>query len=764
MNPAILTLPLLLLMQVGETPSPPKLKAQLHAAHASVAPGGTTELAFELEISSPWHVYHPILLGPGLPTTLTFDAPAGVTVGPVRFPVPALGTSLGAEFLGYEHRVVLLAPLTLDNTIKTGTSLAIKANLSALACTDTGCVPVTASATLDLKTSSAAGPDANGELFKKARAALPPPLAKAPYLKGSRALASHTQVPVLGSGELLVVARIEPQHHIQARDPGVEGLIPTRLFIEPIDGIELGKIKWPAAHVRDMKYLGKVREYNGEAVIRVPFTVTDAQFKPGPVSIRLLLQYQTCTDAGACYPPETAEAFVTFDVVAKGSPAVLAQTGVSPARPAAQAGAAEPATTQTPSGGANPSLLLVFLGAFLGGVILNIMPCVLPVISLKIFGFMQQAGEDRGRVFRMGLVYALGIMGSFLVVAIIMVVLSAPWGGLMQYPTFVIVFCGVILALALSLFGVFEIQLPGKAMDAADAAGRREGYGGAFLNGVLATALATPCTAPVLGWALGVLSQLPPMVMGAGILTVGLGLAAPYVLLTAFPTWLRFMPKPGAWMVTFKQIMGFVLLATMVWLLSILIELVETPEFLGTLAFLCGVAMASWLLGRLSLNASAKRFTATWGGVVALLLAGWFGGFAIFSGSWKQIPWQTWEPGSPQQLAAEGYTVYVDYTAVWCLTCLSNKRLVLETDAVREKLSELNIVPLKADFTKKDPDIQKDLRKYGRAGVPLNIVVPAGRPNDVIVLPELLTQKLVIDALEKAGPSLQQPELELKQP
>ncbi|MCH9020831.1 MAG: hypothetical protein IIA73_10770 [Proteobacteria bacterium] len=385
-----------------------------------------------------------------------------------------LRADLGAEFLGYEHHVVLLAPVTIDETIKTGTSLAIKATLSALACTDSGCVPVSASATLNLETSSAAGPEANGKLFEKARAALPPPLAEAPYLKGSRALASHTKIPVKGSGELLVVARIEPLHHIQARDPGVEGLIPTRLFIEPVDGIEFGKIKWPEAHVREMEYFGKVREYNGEAVFRVPFTVTDAKFQPGPVKVRLLLHYQCCTDAGACYPPETAEAFVTFDVVAEGSPAVLAQTGVSPTGPLAQAGAAEPSTTPTPSGGANPSLLLVFLGAFLGGVILNIMPCVLPVISLKIFGFMQQAGEDRGRVFRMGLVYALGIMGSFLVVAIIMVVLSAPWGALMQYPMFVIVFSGVILALALSLFGVFEIQLPGKAMDAADAAGRRE--------------------------------------------------------------------------------------------------------------------------------------------------------------------------------------------------------------------------------------------------------------------------------------------------
>ena len=243
MNPAILTLPLVLLMQVGETPAPPQLQAQLHAAHASVAPGGTTELAFELDISSPWHVYHPILLGPGLPTRLTFDAPAGVTVGPVRFPVPELGTSLGAEFLGYEHHVVLLAPVTIDETIKTGTSLAIKATLSALACTDSGCVPVSASATLNLETSSAAGPEANGKLFEKARAALPPPLAEAPYLKGSRALASHTKIPVKGSGELLVVARIEPLHHIQARDPGVEGLIPTRLFIEAIDGIEFGKIQ-----------------------------------------------------------------------------------------------------------------------------------------------------------------------------------------------------------------------------------------------------------------------------------------------------------------------------------------------------------------------------------------------------------------------------------------------------------------------------------------------------------------------------------------
>lgn len=756
-----------LLFQTGQTGpvAPPRLGVKLFAAHESVAPGGQTELALELEIQPGWHIYHPIILDTGDAPRIAFDLPPGVTVGELRYPAPTLAESRGMEYFEYTGRLAVLINLKLDANaagIRPGEPLKISVQVSALACTDQSCVPTRGEATLSLPVTAEPGKPANEKLFTEARAALPPPLAEARFLKGSELRVSHEKIPVGGKAVLAAVFRVQAEHHIQDRNPLTPDFIPSRLFIEPRDGFEFGEQVWPLAKTRDVPGFGKVREQAGEFVVRVPLTITDKEFKPGPVALRVLFQYQCCTDSGQCYAMMMAEGLVRFEVVPAGA-AVTASNDPIFQMPAttgnkvgSQAGGppgSSPGGLQVAGTAAPPMLLWVLLLAFAGGAILNIMPCVLPVISLKIFGFMRQAGEDRGRIFRMGLVYALGIEFSFLVLALLMVYLKIPWGGLMQYPGYIIIMGAVVLAFALSLLGVFEIQLPGAAMDAANAAASREGYVGAFFNGLLATALATPCTAPLLGPALGFLAQLPPLTRSLGILTVGLGLAAPYLLLTAFPGWLRFLPKPGGWMVTFKQIMGFVLLATVVWLMSILVAMVKADEIAAVLAFFCAVGLACWLLGRLSLNAGFGRTVVTWAGAVAILLGGWFGGRAVFATEWGQIPWQEWKPGIADQLAAEGYTVYVDYTARWCLTCQTNKKLILETDAVRKKLKELKIVPIKADFTQYDPKIQAELAKHGRDGVPLNIVVPAGKPGQAIVLPEVLTQGLVLSALEQAGAS-----------
>ncbi|MCH7871518.1 MAG: thioredoxin family protein, partial [Planctomycetes bacterium] len=284
-------------------------------------------------------------------------------------------------------------------------------------------------------------------------------------------------------------------------------------------------------------------------------------------------------------------------------------------------------------------------------------------------------------------------------------------------------------------------------------AATREGFAGSFMNGIFATALATPCTAPILAPALGYLIQLPPLLMGAGIMTVGLGLAAPYVLLTAFPGWLRFLPKPGNWMVTFKQFMGFVLLGTVVWLMWILFDLVDKGRFFTTLSCFCAVGLACWIVGRLTLSASMRKYTITWGSALAVLAIGWFVPSRLLAKDPDAIQWRKWEPGIAKTLSEQGYTVYVDFTATWCLTCQANKTYVLETTDIRRKLQELNVVPIKADFTLKPPAIQEALNRHNRAGVPLNIIFPAGRPDDVIVLPALLTKSTVIEALDRAGKS-----------
>lgn len=761
MNFVALLIPLIALLQ----PTGPKFSAKLHAADESVQPGAKTELAVELNVEKGWHIYHPVILDTGAPTKIDFEAPGGITIGALRFPTPQLGEEAGLEYLALSGRVVVLAPVQVAADATPG-PITIRATVFALACKEL-CLPVQADVELKLNVSTEPPKPANAKLFKEGRDELPPALERAKYIEGSRLLVTRTKVPVGGSAELVAAIKVKAKHHIQDRDPGVEGNIPSRLFIEARDGIKFDKERetWPKPRIEKVPDVGNVREQAGEVVVRVPFVIDDEKFEPGPIRLGVLFQYQACKDGGECFLPTVAESAVEFEVVAASEPAVANTDPLVeklPPLPAAAAKAAAGAggtSSQTPL-----SMPLVFLFAFLGGVILNIMPCVLPVISLKIFGFVQQAGDDPRRIFRMGLVYGVGILASFAVIAVLMITAGIAWGGLMQRPAFLIGLSAVVFAFALSLLGVFEIQLPGKATDVASAAASKEGYAGAFLNGVMTTLLATPCVGPFLGTAIGVLAQLPPAVAGSGIMVVGVGLATPYVLLTAFPGWLRFLPKPGAWMITFKQIVGFILVLVVLWLLSILVKAVDSAQFLGTLGLLCAVGIACWLVGKITLSDSVARALTLWILALVVAIGGGLGSFALFNERESRIPWQEWQPGLAEKLTAEGYAVYVDYTASWCLTCQANKKLVLETDRIAREFKKLGIYPIKADFTKLNPEMHEEIRKHGRDGVPLNLIFPPGEPDQPLVLPEVLTPQVVLDALAKTPPSRTTPEFWSRQP
>ncbi len=752
---AIALLTLLAATPVQGFGAPPSFSARLLAAHEAVAPGGGTELAIEVTIEPDWHIYHRNPVSTGIPTTFDFELPPGFSVGEVRYPVPKMGEMSGIPYQGYGGKVVFLAPLSVDSSVEPGQAATIAVKVDALACMES-CIPVDAEAKLSLPVRAEQGPVANEELFAQARKRMPPPLEKAPQIASARVLLSQDKLRPDDSATLAVEIDIEPGWHIQARNPGVEGLIPSKLTIEPIDGLMFKDQVWPAPKEVEIPGVGKVRQYEGKLTIRTPVTLTDSKMPPGVRKLWVMFEYQACNEEGQCLAPVTAETSVPIVIASPDAevrriedPAFTA-AGASD-DPGTSVGGAAAKTVKV--SGAPRSPLIIFLFAFAGGALLNIMPCVLPVISLKIFGFMQQAGDDRGRILAMGLVYAGGILASFAILAAVMYSVGIAWGGMMQSPAFVIALSAVVLAFALSLFGVFEVQLPGAATSAMGEAASREGFGGAFLNGVLATALATPCTAPLLAPALGALAQLPGPVMVAGIMTVGVGLAAPYVLLTAFPGWLRFLPKPGNWMIAFKQFMGFVLMGTLVWLLWILYELVDKSVFFTALAFFCFLGLACWLIGRISLSDSTAKKAAVWTAVVAIVCVGWFGPAAMLAKDPDAIQWRVWSPGVAEKLAEEGYTVYVDYTATWCLTCQVNKQTALETDTVRRLIRDLNIVPLKADFTRKDPAIQADLERYERAGVPLNIILPAGKPDQAIVLPEVLTKGTVAAQLKLAGKS-----------
>ncbi len=419
--------------------------------------------------------------------------------------------------------------------------------------------------------------------------------------------------------------------------------------------------------------------------------------------------------------------------------------------------------------------LFYFGFAIIGGLILNFMPCVLPVISIKILSFVQQADEEPKRVRLLGLTFAAGIISAFMVLATIVLLVrqagqSVGWGFQFQYPGFVIVMCVIVLLLALSLFGLFYVSFSA-GQDKLDNLASKEGYPGTFFKGVLATTLSTPCTAPFLGTALGFAFAQPAWVVLGIFFASGLGMSLPYILLTLNPGWMKFMPKPGVWMEKFKESMGFILLATVIWLLNVLGSQIGTEGVMWTSFFLLTVALASWIVSRYTdLTSSNKRKTIVWSIASLVTLAG-FVSFIFLQPSvvlaldpsstsserkTEKVGETNWKPFSIEALDEAIHannTVFLDFTADWCLTCKLNEKAVLSTKEVESKFKELKVLTMKADWTRQDPAITKLLSKFNRSGVPLYVIFPAGKASDPIVLPEVITQSLVLEALDKAGAS-----------
>lgn len=406
------------------------------------------------------------------------------------------------------------------------------------------------------------------------------------------------------------------------------------------------------------------------------------------------------------------------------------------------------------------SLWLALFYGFLGGLILNLMPCVLPVISLKIFGFMKQAGEAPGKILAHGVAFMAGIFAWFLGLAILIIALRAggtevTWAFQFQNPWFNVVIGSVVFAFALNLFGVFEIVLPGRASTAMESAGSTGGLGGSFFQGIFATLLATPCTAPFLGTALGFAFSQSNVVILAMFASVAAGMALPYLLLSARPGWMKFLPKPGAWMEKLKQFMGFPLAATVLWILSILGGQKGIEGILWFGAFLLCLAFAGWLYGAFCGLLSSVRSR---GIAMALMAVSIFGGGWYFLGQKftqagvvqaDEIAWVPFSESKLQSLRDSGKTVFVDFTADWCITCKFNERVAINTPAVREALATTGIIPMKADWTNANPEITAALKRFGRVGVPFYVIYPATGQGEPITLPELLTESIVLEALKK---------------
>lgn len=401
--------------------------------------------------------------------------------------------------------------------------------------------------------------------------------------------------------------------------------------------------------------------------------------------------------------------------------------------------------------------------ALAGGLLLNLMPCVLPVLSVKVLALMRHAG-DRASVLRWhGIAYTAGVLASFAVVAGTLIGLRAGgtqigWGFQLQSPLFVTLLAYVLFVLALSLSGL--VLIGGGAVGLGHALAERPGYWGSFFAGALATVAATPCTAPFMGVAVGFALAQPPTTSLLVFEALGLGLALPYLAFTLVPSWRRLLPRPGPWMERLKQFLAFPLYATVAWLIWVVSYQAGSQGVAAVLAGLVLIAFAVWLhQSSRGLAAPWRRAAAT--AAVVVVLASIALGVVI-----EDVPLPraanapapagvSWEPFSPTRLAtlrAQGTPVFVNFTAAWCITCLVNERVALRSPTVVEAFARRGVVSLKADWTNRDAQIAEVLGSFGRSGVPLYLLYPSARPGQAdqagpTVLPQILSEGMIIDAI-----------------
>ena len=551
---------------------------------------------------------------------------------------------------------------------------------------------------------------------------------------------------------------------------------PTLIALEPTAGMawyQPEPAKAPTEKPSPVESWGPQRYHEELAVWTVPIEVA-ADAAPGSIKIAGKLAYHACEGEERCelHPigisftttldvgetPATGPTPVTLtqgtyeataDLAASSAPSLSAVGGI----PGLATGDLQ--IIEFGGGTGATSLPYVLLGALAGGLILNLMPCVLPVLGLKIMSFARQGGESRARVFSLNLVYVLGLLTVFMLLATLAALpqlglfsQGLNWGELNTFNWFKISMTVLVFAMALSFLGVWDIPLPGFVGGAkASELASREGFQGAFFKGMLTTVLATPCSGPFLGPVFGFTIGQGVMTIYLIFLFVGIGMALPYLIIGLNPRLVQWIPKPGAWMDTFKQFMGFVLLATVVYLFST----INSQYFIRTLALCVAVWFACWLGGSQSLGAPLSRRLAGW--VTGLGVAS-FVGIAAFTSLFERdhrLDWIDFSPTAIADAQANGQTVLLEFTANWCPTCQLNLYQALDIASVKGVVENNDVAAIKVDWTDRNPEIGTLVNSLKSKSIPLLAIFPADRPGEVILLRDLVTETQVLQALAQAG-------------
>jgi len=668
------------------------VKAELLADTNAIIPGKPFTIGLLLRMAPGWHSYWAFSGDAGLPTELKWKLPSGWKVGEIQWPIPLKTIDPGdIETYGYEDEVLLMQEITPSQKLDNST-IKLSAEANWLVC-EKICIPGSATPQLELPVSTTSQP-ANSEVFARYRRLLPQN-----WPESNAAKANWSRI----GRDLRLKVTSETLANHAALD----------FFPLPEQGVVVGH---PTIESRN----------GNEVVFRIPIESSEKNLS----SIAGLVVYSQ-------HP--NGEDRAAWRISAAQT---VAATSGAPAR----------------------GIFTFLLFGFLGGIILNLMPCVLPVISLKIFGFIQQAGQSRRKILRSGIAFTVGIFAWFIGLALLLVVLKGAgrdvtWGGF-QFTNayFVLALSIIVLVFALNLFGVFEISLPQGMTRGLLSTTERADDLGSFFQGIFATVLATPCTAPFLGTALGFAFSQSAAVILVMFVAIATGMSAPYLLLSVQPAWLRFLPKPGPWMLHVKQFMGFLLLATLLFLLYVLGAQRGLEGAIWASCFLLVISVACWMKGAFVLpTASAMKRAVVFGLMLVLIIGSgiYFIGDKFRSttvglaDSRLRGDWQAFTPERLQAELDQGHSVFVDFTAAWCITCKFNEANVLESAEVRDAFQRHAIVKLKADWTNGDPTITKLLQQFGRPGVPLYVLYP-GKNEEPIVFPEVLTKGMVLEKLQTA--------------
>jgi thiol:disulfide interchange protein DsbD len=677
-----------------------RVRAEL-IAHApdGVVPGKQVWVGLQLTHQPEWHTYWKNSGDSGLPTQLQWTLPPGVQAGDIAWPLPRkifIGTLAN---YGYEGTVLLPVPLTITPDFKPSLlagDLDVKLKAQWLVCR-TECIPEDGDFTLKIPVRSTTA--ANGAAFDAAFAAQPKPLPGPGkvQVEGNAINVSLSGLPASVRGKNL------------------------DFFPETSEVIETAA-KWTQA-------------WDGDTwTAHVPLSPQRAN-SPALMPLVVALGNNGWR----------AEAKVSGEW-----PAVAAAPeAISPALQAALRGGAGPGALAAP---ATPSLTLVaaLLGALLGGLILNLMPCVFPILAIKVVGFTRHANDRRGHRIA-GMAYSAGVIASFAALGALMLALRAAgeqlgWGFQLQSPVVVAALAGLFTLIGLNLAGLFEFGtfLP-SSVTSLEA---RHPAVNSFLSGVLAVAVASPCTAPFMGASLGFAIGLPAIDAMMVFVAIGIGMAVPYLAASWVPAVAALLPRPGAWMGTFRRFMAFPMFATAAWLVWVLGQQSGIDGAGALLALLIAMSMVVWSL---TLHGRARAVIATIA-VACLVLVAWATGpnitrLPVQQAAAGEGPWQRWEPGRVDQLLASGQPVFVDFTAAWCVTCQYNKKTTLEQPDVLADFAAKKIALLRADWTRRDPAITAALAQLGRNGVPVYVVYAKNRPP--VVLSEVLSPDEVRSAIAR---------------